>query len=392
MYNVDLLKLTCTRLSALALQFTFSTPTLLWAWEFSSTHPYDPVDSLEHVFTFKPNSLASSFTAASYQLPPEQVSTEKCIDPSTILPSSAPSQRTNITQNPKQPFKSTDLPHQPIQDTTKMSTISDTTKSGPLMKRNDFRRRNGPNTNSYVKSLSPTGQVNKVLKDMANLNGGYHLRNWSSSARKELCPNITIKVEVLDPDGNKVNVNVPKLAFLAASPVFRQHVEGHPKDDWVKFYHEDVTLESMRAISKWLRKICTDKEYTDLSAPNDLQKGLELRLAARILGMAQYTQQIIEGYICGLVGRPVEAKELVIVAELTREDAVVDPILEALASYVAYLCRYHQVSKDREDQYVAVLAGDKCGKLIDAFNDKRIQAVAENRWEAIYRRPVAENN
>ncbi|CAG5182740.1 uncharacterized protein ALTATR162_LOCUS10311 [Alternaria atra] len=273
-----------------------------------------------------------------------------------------------------------------------MSTISDTTKSGPSMKRNNFRRRNNPNTNGYVKSLSPTGQVNKVLKDMANLNGGYHLRNWSSSARKELCPNITIKVEVLDPDGNKVNVNVPKLAFLATSPVFRQHVEGHPKDDWVKFYHKDVTLESMRAISKWLTKICTDKEYTDLSAPNDLQKGLELRLAAHILGMAQYTQQIIEGYICGLIGRPVEAKELVIVAELTREDAVVDPILEALASYVAYLCRYHQVSKDREDQYIAVLAGDKCGKLMNVFNDKMIRAAAENGWEAIYRRPLAENN
>jgi hypothetical protein len=146
----------------------------------------------------------------------------------------------------------------------------------------------------------------------------------------------------------------------------------------------------MRAISKWLRKICTDKEYTDLPIPNNLQKGLELHLTARTLGMAQYTQQVIERYIGGLVCRPVEVNELVTVAELTCKDAVVDPILEALANHVAYLCRYHLVSKEQEDQYVAMLTGEKCGKLVKVMDDKKIRAVAENGWEAVYRRPLAE--
>jgi hypothetical protein len=274
-----------------------------------------------------------------------------------------------------------------------MSTASEKANTSRLMKRNNFRHRNDANTtsNAYVNSLSPTGQVNKVLRDIANLNEGYRLRNWSASARKELYPHITIKVEVLDPNGDKVNVKVPKLAFLAASSAFRQHLERHPEDDWVKFNHKDVTLDSMRTISKWLRKICTEKEYTDLPIPEDLQKGLELRLAARILGMAQYTSQIIERYIGGLGCRSVEARELIIVADLTREDAVVDPILEALANYVAYLCRYHLVSREQEDQYVAVLAEKKCGKLADLVNDKKVQAVSESGWEAIYRRPLAES-
>ena len=69
---------------------------------------------------------------------------------------------------------------------------------------------------------------------------------------------------------------------------------------------------------------------------------------------------------------------------------VVDPILEALANYVAYLCRYHLVSKEQEDQYVAMLTGEKCGKLVKVMDDKKIRAVAENGWEAVYRRPLAE--
>ncbi|KAG9190940.1 hypothetical protein G6011_09028 [Alternaria panax] len=271
-----------------------------------------------------------------------------------------------------------------------MPTTSKNTNSSRFTKHNNFHHRNAPNTNIFVNSLSPAGQVNKVLKDMENLNGGYHLRNWSASARKELDPNITIKVEVLDSNGDKVNVNVPKLAFLAASPAFRQHVDGHPEDHWIKFIRKDVTLESMRTISKWLRKICTDKEYTDLPIPNDLRRGLELRVAAHVLGMAQYTQQVVERYVNGLPCRSVQVNELVIVTELMRKDAVVDPILEALANYVAYLCRYHLISKQQEDQYVATLTGEKCAKLVEAINDKRIQAVAEHGWEAVYHRPLAE--
>jgi hypothetical protein len=64
--------------------------------------------------------------------------------------------------------------------------------------------------------------------------------------------------------------------------------------------------------------------------------------------MSQYTSQIIEGYICGLAFRSVEVKEIVLVAELSRGDSVEDPVLDALANYVAYLCRYHLVSKVRK--------------------------------------------
>jgi len=271
-----------------------------------------------------------------------------------------------------------------------MSTTSEQSKGSRPTKSNNFRRRNVPNTRAYVNTLSPAGQVNKVLTDMANLNGGNHLRNWSASARKELAPNITIKVEVLDPNGNKVNVNMPKLAFFAASSAFRQHLEANPDDTWVKFCHKDVSLNSMRTIAKWLRTICTDQQYTDIPIPKDVKKGLELRLAAQVLGMTQYTSQIIKGYICGLVYRPVEAEELVLVAELTRKETVEDPIVDALANYVAYLCRYHLVSRDIEDQYLTVLAGGKCAKLLDAVKDHKVRAIAQNGWKAICPRPLAE--
>lgn len=271
-----------------------------------------------------------------------------------------------------------------------MSTASHNTNTNRPVKGKSSQRRNAAKTSNFVDSLSPAGQINRVLGDLENLNGGYHLRNWSASARRELYPHITIKVEVLDPNGKEVEVSVPKLAFFAASPAFRRHISDYAEAKLIRCNHKDVTLESMRAISKWLRKICTDKEYTDLPIPNNLQKGLELHLTARTLGMAQYTQQVIERYIGGLVCRTVEVNELVTVAELTCKDAVVDPILEALANHVAYLCRYHLVSKEQEDQYVAMLTGEKCGKLVKVMDDKKIRAVAENGWEAVYRRPLAE--
>ncbi|KAI4655158.1 uncharacterized protein J4E79_008223 [Alternaria viburni] len=271
-----------------------------------------------------------------------------------------------------------------------MSTTSEQSKGSRPTKSNNLRRRNVPNTRAYVNTLSPAGQVNKVLTDMANLKGGNHLRNWSASARKELAPNITIKVEVLDPNGNKVNVNMPKLAFFAASSAFRQHLEANPDDTWVKFCHKDVSLNSMRTIVKWLRAICTDQQYTDIPIPKDVKKGLELRLAAQVLGMTQYTSQIIKDYICGLIYRPVEAHELVLVAEITRKETVEDPIVDALANYVAYLCRYHLVSRDIEDQYLTVLAGGKCAKLLDAVKDHKVRAIAQNGWKAICPRPLAE--
>lgn len=197
-------------------------------------------------------------------------------------------------------------------------------------------------------------------------------------------------MEVLDPNGNKVNVSMPKLAFFAASPAFHQHLEANPDDSWVKFCHKNVSLNSMRTIAKWLRTICTDQQYTDIPIPNDIQKGLELRLAAQVLGMTQYTSEIIESYIRGLIFRPAEAKELVVVAELARKEAVEDPILDALANYVAYLCRYHLVSRDMEDQYLAVLAGGKCAKLLDAVKDHKVRAIAQNGWKAICPWPLAE--
>jgi hypothetical protein len=37
-----------------------------------------------------------------------------------------------------------------------------------------------------------------------------------------------------------------------------------------------------------------------------------------------------------------------------------------------------------------MLAGEKCGKLVKVMHDKKIRAVAENGWEAVYCRPLAE--
>jgi hypothetical protein len=81
----------------------------------------------------------------------------------------------------------------------------------------------------FVTSLCPKAQVGKVMSDIANLKQGYDLRYWSASARKELAPHITIKLEVLNKEGKPVDVTVLKLAFLATSPAFQRHMEANPK-------------------------------------------------------------------------------------------------------------------------------------------------------------------
>jgi hypothetical protein len=132
------------------------------------------------------------------------------------------------------------------------------------------------NNAGFVTSLSPKAQFNKVMADIANLNKGYHLKYWSASARKELAIHITVKLEVIHK-GKPVDVTVPKLAFPAASPAFQAHMQGHPEDVHVRFVHQDAFKEAIQAIAKWLRKICSEKEYTEIPIPRDLEKALELR-------------------------------------------------------------------------------------------------------------------
>lgn len=48
----------------------------------------------------------------------------------------------------------------------------------------------------YVASLSPEGQVDKVISDIKNLKDGGDLYNWSASSRRELTSAIKIPFQI----------------------------------------------------------------------------------------------------------------------------------------------------------------------------------------------------
>lgn len=228
------------------------------------------------------------------------------------------------------------------------------------MKRNKFRRRQIQKNGGYVNSLSPTAQVSKVLADVVKFPESYHLGNWSASARAELAPHINIQAKTLDPStGILIDIDIPKLAFMAASPVFARHMEENPEATRMRFVHQDIDLEAIRSIAKWLNEICSQEQYENLDVPQDLEQTLKLRLTARALGMFQYVTEIIEGYIRGLSRRIPEPSELETVLAFTRDQPIDDPIMEVLENYTAWLCTYHKLQGGLDTQYARVLAGDK---------------------------------
>jgi len=212
---------------------------------------------------------------------------------------------------------------------------------------------------SYIVTLSPVAQVQKVLADINNFDGSYHLRNWSAKARKKLAPNVTITLELLH-NGSYIDIEVPKLAFLVASPVFAEHMAGSPEAVLLRFVNTEVDLEAVRSIANWLRKICSEKIYTNLPVPLDIEKALQLRRTARTLGMSQYVVDIIEYYISGLCYRIPDVHELVLVSEHTKDLGVVDPMLEALANWVGYLMKYHLIDAKQAGLYAEALTAKKC--------------------------------
>ncbi|RMZ69910.1 hypothetical protein GMOD_00008848 [Pyrenophora seminiperda CCB06] len=228
-------------------------------------------------------------------------------------------------------------------------------------------------------------QVRKVLTDIKE-DRSYHLGAWEPLERKELSPDVTIKLELLH-NQSYVSITVPKLAFIAASPVFAEHIAECPNAQNVRLINKAVDLEAVKTIADWLRKICSDEVYTDLPIPRDLEQALQLRRTARTLGMSQYVAAIIENYICALGSRVPDASELVLVSEYTRDYGIVDPMLEALANWVGYLMKYHQVDAKMARLYARELKAEKCQRLLDAVCERKVDMIHELGWLAVYRKP-----
>ncbi|CAA9959004.1 hypothetical protein PTMSG1_02532 [Pyrenophora teres f. maculata] len=267
-----------------------------------------------------------------------------------------------------------------------MSSTTDDPRASNKNRKNNRRYRSSSQKNSYIATLSPTAQVQKVLADVKNLNGSYHLRNWSASARKELAPYIKIKLELLH-NGSYVGFSVSKLAFIAASPVFAEHMAGRPDAELLRFISPEVDLYAAKAIACWLQKICSEKVYTDLPIPEDVEKGLQLRRTARTLGMSQYVADVIECYVLGLCDRVPDVSELTLVCEYTKDQCVVDPMLEALANCIGYLMKYNQVDAKKVGLYAEVLKMKECQRLLDAISEEKLDRIHQCGWLAVYQKP-----
>ncbi|RAR16038.1 hypothetical protein DDE83_000613 [Stemphylium lycopersici] len=112
------------------------------------------------------------------------------------------------------------------------------------MKRNNFRRRQIEKS-GYFNSLSPAAQASEIPADISKLSNSYHLGYWSASARAELAPHISIKVETRDPQtSTNVDVIMQKLALMAASPAFARYMEEDSESTRAGFIHEDTDLEA----------------------------------------------------------------------------------------------------------------------------------------------------
>jgi hypothetical protein len=238
--------------------------------------------------------------------------------------------------------------------------------------RSNRRRRAQPR--GFVAGLTPEGQVNKVVADMNNLKDGYDLRNWSASARKELTPALTVKLLVGKVPATEVHV--PKLALIVASPVVRAHFVKNPAEMQAKFIHADVSLDAVQQISEWLKEVCHKSEFPEIPVPEDLEAALKLRLTAHTLGMQRYVDHIEVRYLEGVTKRAPTLQEVAVVVDNTREKN--DPIMVALANQLSYICRCHKVSQDTEISYANLLAEEKYGRLLDAVDEEKVEAMIKD--------------
>ena len=238
---------------------------------------------------------------------------------------------------------------------------------------NSRNRRARAQPHGFVASLTPEGQINKVIADMNNLKDGHDLCKWSASARKELTPFLTITFQVGDRPAPYVRV--PKLALIVASPVVRAHFVKNPTSTKAKFTYADVSLEAVHNIAKWLKDVCMVPQFPEIPVPNDTYDALKLRLTANTLGMERYVGHIDACYIDGVANRVPSLQEITQVVDNTRGED--DAILIALANRLSYLCRYHKVSKAEEIAYAELLADEKYGRLLAAVVEDEVKKMAK---------------
>ncbi|KAH7070666.1 hypothetical protein BKA63DRAFT_579358 [Paraphoma chrysanthemicola] len=222
-------------------------------------------------------------------------------------------------------------------------------------------RRRYAQPRGFVAGLTPEGHINKIVADMNNLKGGYDIRNWSLSERKELTPALTVKL-LIGKDPN-TEVYVPKLALILASPVVRAHFVKNPAEVQAKFTHPDVSLEPVEQISKWLKGACHQSDFLELPVPQNLDAALKLRLTAHTLSMERYVEHMDAKYLAGIKERVPTLQEISEVVDNTRKND--DPIMVALANQLSFLCRYHKISESKEIEYTNFLAEDKYACLLN---------------------------
>jgi len=243
---------------------------------------------------------------------------------------------------------------------------------------NNRNRRAHDQPRGYVASLSPQGQVNKVIHDMNNFSYGDNLRAWSASARKELTPALTVALQVGDKPNSEVRV--PKQALLVASPVVRDYFVKKPTAITAKFTHADVSLNAIREIAKWLKDVCLQPDFPELPVPDDIGDALKLRLTAYTLGMERYTGHFDACYIDGVEDHVPDLIEIAQVVDNTRKKD--DPVLVALANRLSYLMRYHKVSSEEEVAYAMLFKSDKKYKrLLEAVVEEGVQAMVAREHE-----------
>jgi hypothetical protein len=165
----------------------------------------------------------------------------------------------------------------------------------------------------FVATLTPEGQIKKVVADMNNLKDGHDLHNWSISARKELTPALTIALQVGADE--TARVYVPKLALVATSPVVREYLQKNPTATTAKFVHPDISGEAVQAIVQWLREISYKAEFPELPMPDDVKEFMNLRLTAYTLGMELYTKHFDYYYANDVECRAPDLEEITTIVD-----------------------------------------------------------------------------
>ncbi|KAJ4361984.1 hypothetical protein N0V83_010925 [Neocucurbitaria cava] len=228
-------------------------------------------------------------------------------------------------------------------------------------------------TGGYIATITTSAtesanvQIQNTIDNMRRVPDGYDIRKYSDSARKELLAGGTI--QIMSMSGTRVLEEVPKLALVVVSSVFREHLEHNPNATTITVFDPFINYAAVSTLLQWVNTITKSSgEFSVSVVRRPIAIGLiKIYHAAHHLGMERYVDRFSKTYKDGLIERIPITPECLVLERCSLTDCSLTDWINALGARLAYLRRVRKLHAVDCAKFQDVFS--KCHKLAQAVRD-----------------------